>query len=299
MWVLPAIFSALFLGIYDVFKKLSLNKNAVIPVLFFSALTGSVCFSIPLILSRFIPNELSSAGLYVAPMGIGEHCMVFIKAIIVVGSWIFSFFALKNLPISIVTPIRATGPLWTLTGALIIFGEVLNTWQWLGISLTLFFFYLFSLAGKKEGIHFKKNKWVLFIIAGTLLGAVSGLYDKHLIRHLDRLQVQAWFSVYQTVVLFPVLMFLWYPQRAKSSSFSWRWSIPLIGICLLIADYAYFYALSYPDSMISVISAIRRGSVFIAFSSGAIFFGEKNIRLKSILLIGILSGIFCLYFGSK
>jgi len=298
MWVLPALFSATFLGVYDIFKKLSLNDNAVIPVLFFSALAGTICFMFPIVLSPAMPEAMANLGLYVPQTGLHEHLMIFLKAVIVVGSWIFSFFALKHLPISIVTPVRATGPLWTLLGALVIYAERLNSWQWIGISLTLFFFYLFSLAGKKEGIHFKKNKWVLFIVAGTLLGAVSGLYDKFLIRELDRLQVQAWFSVYQSVVLFPVLMILWYPKRKTFSPFKWRWSIPLIGVSLIVADYAYFYALSDHDSMISVISAIRRGSVFISFSSGALLFGEKNIKQKAVLLVGILTGIFFLYFGS-
>ncbi len=41
MWLFLGIFSALSLGIYDVCKKLSLQKNAVIPVLFLSIVISS------------------------------------------------------------------------------------------------------------------------------------------------------------------------------------------------------------------------------------------------------------------
>ncbi len=81
--------------------------------------------------------------------------------------------------------------------------------------------------------------------------------------------------------------------------FQWRWSIPLIAVFLLFADYMYFYALSIPDSMISIISVLRRGGVLVAFTLGAVLFKEKNIKRKGIYLLGILIGILIISFGSK
>jgi transporter family protein len=206
---------------------------------------------------------------------------------------------MKHLPVTIFAPIRATGPLWTLVGAIIIFSEHLNATQWLGVSITLVFFYLISTTGKKEGIEFHRNKWILFIVLATILGAASGLYDKFIIRHINRIAVQAWFSFYQVVILFPVLALFWYPKRKQTASFQWRWTIPAIGITLVIADFLYFYALSYEGSMISMISALRRGSVIITFMLGALLFKEQNLKRKGIYLLGILLGILLITLGSR
>jgi drug/metabolite transporter (DMT)-like permease len=298
MWWLLAIISACFLGIYDIVKKVSVNNNAVLPVLLFSSLTGAFLFIPLLVLSNW--NILPANHLFFIPeITLKEHALLFLKSIIVVTSWIFSFFALKHLPLTIVSPIRATGPLWTLIGALIIFGERLSSIQWTGISITLLFFYLFSIAGKTEGYSFRKNKWILFIILGTLFGAASGLYDKYLLRNINRMAVQCYFTFYQVALFIPIVLLIWWPNRKKTSPFIWRWSIPLIGLFLIIADFFYFYALHIPDSMISIISALRRGSVIIAFSFGAYLFKEKNIRTKSIYLTGILVGIALLIFGTS
>jgi transporter family protein len=300
MWVILALASAVLLGIYEVFKKLSVHGNAVIPVLFISTLTSSLIFLPITVGSGFYPEFFKAIQLFVPEMTIQQHGLILIKSVIVVSSWIFAFFAVKNLPITIAAPIRATGPIWTLLGALVIFGEHLNFYQWIGILITLFFFFKMSTTGKLEGISFSSNKWVFFIILATLLGAVSGLYDKFIMRHIDRLAVQAWFSFYQVAILFPVLAITrWRLPKAERIPFYWRWSIPLIGVFLVLADFLYFNALSYEDSLISVISSLRRGGVVIYFVVGAVVFHEKNLKKKAIYLAGILIGILLISLGSK
>ena len=293
MWLILALFSAVFLGVYDVFKKYSVNDNAVFPVLLFSCTTSALLFVPVFILSATQAEFMTSVGLYLPPLNSNEHFLILIKSILVVSSWVFAFFALKHLPLTIVSPIRATAPVWTLTGALLIFSEHLTFIQWTGLGVTITFFYLFSTAGKKEGLSFRTNKWMWFIIIATLLGSASALYDKHLMRYYDRIAVQAWFSVYQVVLLLPATLLFWYPKR-KAIPFKWRWTIPLIGLFLVVADFMYFYALSYTDSLISVISVIRRSGVVVAFTFGALIFKEKNIRRKSIYLAGILLGVMLL-----
>jgi transporter family protein len=295
MWLILTLCSAFFLGFYDILKKVSLRNNAVWPVLFFGALTSTFIF-IPLVLLS--EKGVLQAGniVYVPRLTAHEHWMVLLKTVIVLTSWVFNYFALKHLPLTIVAPIRATGPLWTLIGAIIIFGEQLSIVRWLGLLLTLFFFFRFSTIGKLEGISFRNNKWMWFVIIGTLAGAVSALYDKHILRQVDRLGVQAWFSFYQVVLLLPIL---WFVRRKRSTRvpFYWRWTIPLIGLFLVIADFLYFYAISEPESLISVISALRRSSVIVPFVFGALMFGERNVKKKAIYLSGILAGILLLLLG--
>jgi len=295
MWVFYATISAVLLGFYDVCKKQSLNRNAVIPVLFFASLTGAILFVVLLLASRLAPAFKDSI-LYIPTSGFKAHLFYMLKSVIVGTSWLFAYKALKHLPITIVTPIRSTSPLWTIIGALIIFAESPTTNQWIGMAIILMFFYLFSLAGKSEGIFFLKNKYVGFIVIATFIGAASGLYDKFLLQHHNRLAVQAWATVYMVFFYLPFITFIWWKKRNTQQRFTWRWTIPLIGLLLAMADYAYFYALHHDDALISVISVVRRCSVVFSFTLGGILFKDKKMGFKAILLIGILMGVAYLIF---
>ena len=298
MWVILGIISSVLLGIYDLFKKSALQNNQVMPVLFLASLTGAMIF-LPLILvSSGIGSGNTGALWYVPPVTAREHFLIFLKSVLVATSWVLSYFALRNLPITIVTPIRASSPLWTLVGALIIFGERLTPLQWLGITVTIISYYLFSLAGRREGISFQKNKWVLFIFLATIAGAGSGLYDKYLISNIDRMSVQAWFTMHLIPVLLVPTVIIWYHNRKKNIPFFWRSTIPLIGIFLILSDYSYFYALSFDDSLISILAVLRRSSVVISFTAGAFLFREINLTRKSLVLAGILVGVFFIILGS-
>lgn len=298
VWLVLALISSFFLGVYDVCKKLALRNNAVFPTLLLVTITGALFFLPFVSISHFWPHVLKDSLLFVPDLSLKNHALVFLKSIIVTASWILSYLALRNLPITIVSPIRATGPLWTLFGAIIIFGEQLNAVQYIGIFITLGSFYLFSFAGAKEGIHFKTNIWVWCIIGGTLIGAASSLYDKYLLHFIDKVALQAWFTIYQVFLMIPMVLFYWKPRKQKYP-FEWRWAIPFIAVFLLIADFAYFYALSIPESLVSIVSPLRRSGVIVTFLFGAFLFKEQNITRKAWLLLGILAGIFIIMLASS
>lgn len=297
MWVVLAICSALLLGIYDVFKKRSLRDNAVIPVLFLSIVISTFMF-VPIVVLSVVSEDFKDSVLYVPKADLEAHLYIFVKAVIVLGSWICAYFGMKNIPITIFSPIRATQPIWTLIGAVVIYAEVLSVWQVAGIALTIVSFYFFSIAGLKEGVSWKSNRWVWLVILATLLGAVSGLYDKFLMKQFDRMTVQVYSSVYQTILMAAVLFFLWYPNRSNTTPFQWRWSIVGISVFLVLADFVYFKALSMDDALISVVSTIRRSGAVVPFAYGALFLHEKNLKVKTVLLCGVLTGVFLLYVGS-
>ncbi len=297
MWVVLAICSALLLGIYDVFKKRSLRDNAVIPVLFLSIVISTFMF-VPIVVLSVVSEDFKDSVLYVPKADLEAHLYIFVKAVIVLGSWICAYFGMKNIPITIFSPIRATQPIWTLIGAVVIYAEVLSGWQVAGIALTIVSFYFFSIAGLKEGVSWKSNRWVWLVILATLLGAVSGLYDKFLMKQFDRMTVQVYSSVYQTILMAAVLFFLWYPNRSNTTPFQWRWSIVGISVFLVLADFVYFKALSMDDALISVVSTIRRSGAVVPFAYGALFLHEKNLKVKTVLLCGVLTGVFLLYVGS-
>ncbi len=299
MWLILAFISALLLGSYDVFKKVSLQNNAVIPVLFTSILFSCTTLLPFLLISQFYPELLRGTLFFVPKVDFHTHLLFIAKAIIVLSSWLFAYFAMKHLPLSIASPIKATQPVWVVLGAVLIFGEKLNIYQAAGVGITLLSFFLFSVVGKKEGISFKTNKWFWFIIMATLTGAVSGLYDKYLMKQFDHMAVQVYYTFYQAIIMGIIVLFLWAPTRKKTTPFQFRWSIAFISLFLVSADFVYFYALSLPGSLISVVSTIRRAGVVVPFLYGAMIMKDKNIKLKMVDLIGVLVGMLLLYLGSK
>jgi uncharacterized membrane protein len=61
----------------------------------------------------------------------------------------------------------------------------------------------------------------------------------------------------------------------------------------------YFYALSVPGALVSIVSMIRRGSVLVSFLFGAVVFHEKNLKSKAVDLALVLLGMIFLYIGSR
>ena len=291
MWLLCGFLSAALLGLYDVAKKSSLRDNAVIPVLFLNTLFCSLIF-LPALWT------VDSGGWAV-------QRYIVLKSCIVLSSWLCAYFGMKHLPLTLVGPINATRPVMVLVGAILVFDEHLNAFQWVGVLLSIASFFLLSRSGKKENIYFFHNKWVFCVIAGAVLGAVSGLYDKFLMAPaesgglaLNRIAVQSYYNFYQCGMMAVMLAVLWWPTRRQHTPFAWRWSIPLIAVFLSMADYAYFYGLSLEGVMVSVISLARRSSVVVSFLVAALLFKEKNLKSKAVDLFLVLLGMLFLYLGT-
>ena len=304
MWLILAFLSAALLGCYDSFKKEALKDNAVIPVLFLNTLFSSLIF-LPFIVLSHTTSVLDSTDFHVAAGGWEVHKFILLKSVIVLSSWLLGYFGMKHLPLTIVGPINATRPVMVLVGALLFYGERLNLWQWVGVTLAVISFFLLSRSSKKEGIDFKHDHWIWMIVGAAALGAISGLYDKYLMAPvgeggvgLDRMMVQSWYNIYQSVMMGAMLLLLWWPTHKKTTPFSWKWSIIGVSVFLSTADFMYFYSLSLPDAMISIVSMIRRGSVVVSFLFGAALFHEKNLKTKAVDLALVLLGMVFLYIGS-
>lgn len=303
MWLTLAFLSAALLGFYDSFKKKALLQNAIIPVLFLNTIFCSLIF-LPFIILSAKTNILDGSQFHVASGGWEMHRYILLKSVIVLSSWLFGYMGMKHLPLTIVGPINATRPVLVLLGAMLVYGERLNLCQWIGVLLAITSFLMLSRSGKKEGIDFRHNRWIWAIVIAALLGAASGLYDKYLMANpsdggvgLDRMAVQSWYNIYQMGWMLIMMLVLWWPRR-KQSPFRWDWCILNISLFLSMADFVYFYALSQPHAMISVVSMIRRGSVIVSFLFGALIFREHNLKTKAVDLLLVLLGMVFLYLGS-
>lgn len=299
MWMYLGLLSALFLGLHNLCKKHAVRGNEVFPVLLGTTL-GGLALLLPLyLLSQYTPNIAQGIGLYINSISWTTHGFIAIKSMIMASSWVLAYQALKHLPITIVAPIRATSPFFTLIGAILIYNESPTLFQWMGFVLIIASVTLYSRVGKKEGINFKSNRWIFAIVGATVLGSCSSLYDKYLIQglNLEPQTLQFWFSWYAVLILLAILAFTWFPKAEKRKAFKFRWTIPAVGILLQTADYFYFKALQDPEALIMILSAIKRSQLLIAVVVGGLVFKEQNKRKKLVPLFGILLGVFLILYS--
>ena len=302
MWIILAFISASLLGLYDVAKKQALKANAVLMVLLLNTLFSTLLFSPVIINSLFDLGWFEGTRFAISVGSAAEHGAVMIKAVLVLTSWILGYFGLKELPLTIAAPIHATRPVMTLVGAMIVFGERLNLTQWAGVLLAVGSLFMLSRSGKKEGIDFRHNRGVLLVGLAAVTGACCGLYDRHIMHSLEPMFVQSWYVLYQAILMtitIAILTIFKEKKQGSSDPFHWSWAIPLISLFLSAADVAYLFALSDADAMISVVSMIRRSSVLVSFTCGALLFHERNLKAKAFDLALIFIGAILLYIGSR
>ncbi len=290
MWILLAVISSISLGFFDVFKKLSLERNNVYVVLFINVLLCTILVS-PLIIMSLTGNDhctLTAHG----------HLLIFLKSVIVTLSWLLGFISIKYLPLSISGSINAARPILVLVGAIAIFGESPNAIQWIGIILGFVSLLWVGFIGRREKTEKGVSIWIVLGILSIVLWAASGLYDKWLISNgYTPLAIEAWYPFYQTLIMAVVVAVI-HNGKFNPDTFHWNKNIIVISIFIVIADLSYFYSLSYPESLVSIASMIRRGSALVAFFYGALVLKEKNLRLKVIDQIILIAGMTLIIIGS-
>ncbi len=302
-WVLLAFVSSLCLGFYDISKKIALRDNSVVDVLTASIVISSAILAFPLLLSRLAPEIAADSFYYVPQLDLRGHLLTIVKSGIVLSSWICAYLALKHLPISVVSPWQATRPMWTLIGALLIFGERLNGWQWVGVTLAIGSIFAFSI-GQHRRNKLSKNKqdkrYYIALALAILIGAASGLYDKYMMRQFHHNAVQVYYTFYQAIMMLIVWTIDRYAKGRKTIDLRPSTIVPivLISVFLVISDNVYMLALQDPDSMIAVVSTIRRGGTVIGFAYGLIFLKEPDPWKKLLAMCGILAGLVCLAIGT-
>ena len=282
-WVVPTILSAVILGFYDITRKHAVNGNSVMPVLFISTLSGCAAVAAT---SFFTSRFYEVFSLNAHQLG-----LIWLKSLIVASSWVCAYYAMRSLPISIASPVRASAPLWTFLGSLLLYHEIPTIVQAGGMLLIFAGYFAFSVIGKLEGFSLR-HKGMLLIFAATLLGAASALYDKYLLNVLaiSHTPLQFHFALDLCVILAAAWGIRCIYSKARTP-FVWKWSIIATGVLLVAADNLYFYALTVPDVKISILSLIRRSGCIISFSFGSLFFKDSRLKAKAAALILILAGV--------
>jgi bacterial/archaeal transporter family protein len=295
MWLVFATLSAGLIGLYEVARKAAVQDNAALPTLLAATLSGLVTL-MPLALgSLFSVSVIEESSFRVENLSVGAHGLVACKSLLVTTGWALGYSAVRELPISIAGPLRATSPLFTVMLALALFGERPSSTNWLGMAL-LFAGYLgFASVGRREGIRFSESRPVLMLLVGTFIASLSGLYDKYLLQKIDLpvTTMQFWFT-FDNVLIQTVLVWkLWWKNRA-AEPFRFRSAAAVAGLMLVLADQLYMRAVAMDGALISVISLTRRSSVLVSFFFGGLFFREGLLLKKALPLSLILAGVLML-----
>ena len=279
MWVLLAVFSAILLGTYDVAKKQALRKNGTFAVLLV-ATALSTLFVSPFL--RIGPAE--------------DHLKLALKAVLVTASWVSGMEGLKRLPLTTVSTIKGSRPVFVVLFSIILFGERLNWMQWLGIAIVLGALYMLGFTSRSDASAQVRKTGFIWMGISVLTGVASALYDKYIMKGMEPMFVQSWTNLFITLIL--ALCVLVKRLQARSDKFRWDWTLVLVAVLITGADALYFFALKQPDALLSIISVVRRASVLVTFVLGAIIFHEGNIRAKGLNMLLMAAGVVLLLIGS-
>ncbi len=289
MWTLLAVGSAVLLGVYDAAKKQALKKNGVLVVLL-AATALSTLFVSPFL--RFGPVE--------------DHLKLALKAVLVTSSWVSGMVGLKLLPLTTVSMVKGSRPMFVVLFSILLFGETLSWMQWAGVVIVLAALFLLGYTSRGDAPVELRKVGFLWLGVSVVTGVASALYDKHIMQGMEPLFVQSWTNLYITIILAVCLLIYRLPSPSRTElreavpelRIQWDWWIVVVAVLITGADAMYFFALREPDALLSVISIIRRAAVIITFLCGIIFFKEKQILAKSLNLLLMAVGVALLLIGS-
>ncbi|MBO6024308.1 MAG: EamA family transporter [Bacteroidales bacterium] len=301
MWVVLSLVSAVLLGFYDIFKKQTVVGNAIIPVLFYSTMISGLLFLPLVLLSHYKPFVFEGdfmQKLYIEPLDWQQHLFIMGKTALILASWMFSYSAMKHLPITVVGPVNQLRPAITVILMFCVFRESLTWLQGTGVVLAIISFYFMNRSGKLEGINFKSNKWVYMLLGSAVLVALSGMYDKFLLNYIDKpmspTTIQAWYTIYDFLMMAVLFLLIWFPKR-KKLQFEWRWGIVAMAVFVTVADVIYLTGLKQDAAKVVLIPLILYGvRLIVSFVYGIFGFKEQNIRSKIIPLLMVLAALVCL-----
>ena len=282
MWLWLSLGSALLLGFYDIAKKQALKRNGVYWILLCSTALTTL-FLCP----------------FLTPGPILDHLYLVFKAMLVSVSWVSGLKAMECLPLTTVSTIKASRPMFVVVFSIILFGEKLNLTQWLGVVLVMTALVLSSRSKRHDTDRQTSVKGVSYLIISVLSGAGSALWDKMILQQMEPMFVQSWTNLYVTLLLGLIQLVRYLSDKQDFERLTWDWRLLVIAVLITVADALYFFAVKEPNAMLSIVSTIRRTSVIVTFVGGALLLKEGKIRDKALDLALMLVGVALLLGGSS
>ena len=230
-------------------------------------------------------------------MGLAPHFYFYIalKSFVIFLAWMFSFRAIKKMPISLYGVLDLSRVLFATLLGVIVLQEILGPFQFLGLLLVsagLLFLKYHPGNGKAGAL---KNgdtvpvRYVVMAFASCLLNAVSGLLDKILMRDINSSQLQFWYLLFLTLFyLFFILFGRMSVNWGSAVRNQWVW---LLSLLIVIADRALFVANGMEGSRITVMTLLKQAGCVVTILAGRFLFHEKDTTHKLVCAAIIIAGI--------
>jgi drug/metabolite transporter (DMT)-like permease len=199
--------------------------------------------------------------------------------------------AIKSSPLSLTTPMLALTPLFSMSLAPFIFGEVPGFAGVLGVVLIAFGVYVLNL-GKFEGDVLKpfklllKESGVLIMLVAALIMGISGVVDKFAVQNYNLFfylfVITAFNSVVMTVIVLVKNARLWKKSMTLKS---------IVPIGMFNALTMIFIFNAFGLIFLAYAISIKRFSIIFSIIYGFYFFKEKKIKQR-------LAGALIMIFGA-
>ena len=296
-WMLLVLFYGVLKGVREIVKKMALKKNGVIEVLFFYTFLAFL-FVLPL--------AQDAGGLYGT-----DYLWIALKSFFVFLAWIFSFKAIKKMPISLYGVLDLSRVLFSTLLGVVVLDETLGFMKTFGLlfvsSGLLLLKYRPPFLKSKEEIGLQENSnaeqiektsdnvktiYIVFAFLSCILNALSGLMDKILMKDMNSSQLQFWYMLFM-VIYYGIYMIA---TKTKLSKGIWKngW-IWLLSILFVMADKALFIANGMAESQVTVMTLLKQSGCVVTILAGKFIFKEKNAGYKlfcaAVIVIGIVIGV--------
>ena len=271
-WVILTILYAIFLAFINTSKKKAVEKNSVYEVLAKMTL-------IAFMLSFIITKDAFKIDYNFIPI-------LFLKASIIVVSWILAAKAMQKMSISLFSMIKISRIIFSVLLSSIFLGEKITYITLIGMTIIICGLMLVNKEANREANrennkktnNVKQFRIILMILMACLLSSISAIIDKKILVHINSGQLQFWFLMFLTIIYWTIIKIK--KEKVSIIGINKNYWILIAAICLVVGDRLLFKANEITDS-----------NVIITILLGKLLFKEKKIIKKLLYSLFIILGI--------
>lgn len=222
------------------------------------------------------------------------YLYVALKSFVIFLAWMFSFKAIKRMPISLYGVLDLSRVLFATLLGVFVLQEAFSGSQAVGLLLVSAGLLLLKYRPRAEreaaaAAQQIETKYVVMAFASCVLNAVSGLLDKLLMRHVSSAQLQFWYMFFLVLMYLAFILCTRTPVNLRSMVRNqWVW---ILSVLFVIADRALFIANGMPGSRVTVMTLLKQAGCVVTILAGRYLFKEKNTTHKLFCALVIIAGI--------
>ena len=282
-YIVFTVISAIFLSLYDFFKKVSVReKKDIYEILFFYTGVAFLCSFI------FVKEAFNTDIKYIG--------FTFLKSSVISMSWFLTMKAVSKLDLGIVTPFSMLGTIFTTLMAWLCFGQEIGIVQLGGCLIILVGLLLISRLNKDKKEE-KENdyRYLLLLVVAAFLSSISAMIDKTVLTNgVSKGSVLFWFFFFLMSIYFVVCMIR--NKKIEFKNLKTNYWVIFIGLSIFLADFFYYQAVAIEGVYLSMISIIRKLSSFLSVVLAGFFLKEDNLIKKILILLLMFVGLAIIIF---